>query len=76
MPAVQSREKLSRTHCDYIRQRDSGTVELWPYQHGWSSFTYLVFDQPIADSVIREVGRTISESPFGMRVELCYSAAL
>jgi hypothetical protein len=72
------KEKLSKTNCDWISTTESlyHPIEIYPYQNGWGSFSYLIFDKPISDSLVRVFGRPISNSAFGRKVELNYTSAL
>jgi len=72
------RDKLSKTNCDWITTTDTPNkvILLYPDQSGWGSFTYAIYDKPIADSLVTIYGAPLSNSDFGKRVVLSYHAAL
>jgi hypothetical protein len=72
------REKLTRTNCDWIRTLDGqgDKIEIYPSQSGWGSFSYSIYQRPIADSLDKIYGRPLGKSGFGKRVVLNYRAAL
>ena len=72
------RDKLKKTNCNYIRniQYNDSIVDLSPYQSGWGSFTYRVWDKPIVDSLIPIHGNPLGNDSFAIKVVLNYSSAL
>jgi hypothetical protein len=73
------RDKLAKTHCGIISTSGiygGEPILLSPHQTGWGCYTYMIFPKPLADSVLKVHGRTISNSAFGRRVVLQYSSAL
>jgi hypothetical protein len=72
------REKLKQTNCDWIRIIDNGhyDIEMYPTQTGWGTYSYVIFDDPIPDSLIQTSGKPISDTGFGRRVALNYTSAL
>jgi len=72
------RDKMSKTNCNWIRTTGiyGNPIEVYPSQKGWGTFSYLIFDSPISDSLLQVHGKTISNSRFGSSVVLSYSSAL
>jgi hypothetical protein len=74
----QLKKELSRTHCDWIRviENQSNSIEIYPNQSGWGSYSYVIYKQPVTDTMIPAYGKPLSDSGFGKRVVLNYTAAL
>jgi hypothetical protein len=74
----QLRTKLEQTNCDWIRVVSSqgNSIEMYPDQRGWGSYTYIIHTEPISDSLIQLNGRPLGDSGFARRAELDYRSAL
>jgi hypothetical protein len=74
----QLKKELSRTHCDWIRviEGQRNAIEIYPNQSGWGSYSYGIYREPVTDTMIPTYGKPLSDSGFGKRVVLNYSAAL
>lgn len=73
------KEKLAKTKCDWIRTTEiygGRPIEIYPDQSGWGSFSYLIFNSALSDSLIKIHGTTISKTEFGRKVVLDYNSAL
>jgi hypothetical protein len=72
-------KQLLHIKCDVIRMVDyygGCKFEIYPYQNGFSSYSYNIYDKPLSDSLMTVIGRTISNSNFGKRVVLNYTSCL
>lgn len=76
--AIELQNRLKKTRCDKIKTAAyrNDLIEMSPYQNGWGSFTYRVFDNPVSDSMTTVTGKPVSSTRFGSRVVLSYSSAL
>jgi hypothetical protein len=74
----QLKNELSRTRCDWIKviEGQGNSVEIYPDQSGWGSYSYVIYREPVTDSMIHTYGKPLSNSGFGKRVVLNYTAAL
>ncbi len=70
-------DKLKKTNCNFIGNVGfNENIRLSPHQTGWGSFTYVVLNKPIIDSLVHIHGIPLGTDSFGVRVLLNYSSAL
>jgi hypothetical protein len=74
----QLKKELSQTGCDWIRviEGRGNSIEIYPNQSGWGSYSYVIYSQPVTDTMIPTYGKPLSDFGFGKRVVLDYSTAL
>lgn len=70
--------KLKKTNCNYISNREynNNIFDLAPDQEGWGSYSYIVLDRPIVDSLGTVFGEPLGKDSFAIRVVINYSSAL
>lgn len=74
----QLKRLLKSTECDWIRTTEinGNPVEIYVTEKNLGSFSYLIFERPLTDSLIEIHGKPIDSNILKNRVVLKYSSAL
>lgn len=75
---VELEKKLVGTECRWIRTTEvrGKPIEIYFGESGMGSFSYIVFEYALSDSLYERYGPALSETGFGKTVALHYSSAL
>ena len=72
-------EKLSKINCEQISSTHlygGEPIDIYLRQRGLGSYNYFIYKKPLSDSLIKYIGKPLTDTGLGSRVVISYTAPL